>query len=306
MKNCWIAIEGGGSKTRVVLADGDTGAVLARETGGPANVLYIEAQAHVRQLAQLLRTALEVAQGSGARVAAAGLAGPMAREIVEQAVVDCFGVIPIVHAGEGDIGLALYDLSAGVTLVAGTGSSCSCIDEHGGQIFCGGYGPQVGDEGSGFWIGREGIAAAARAFDGYGPRTVLSDKLKAYLDIDEPHEMVRQYTANGHLYTPTVAGFTPHLFDAARSGDAEALRICKEAGVALALLAAAVLRRSNLAARPAPIVPTGGVFHGGALILEPLEETLKQQNVEYALYAPAPEPIEGLLKIMRKKLEGLV
>ncbi|MCL4216967.1 MAG: hypothetical protein KJ052_08195 [Candidatus Hydrogenedentes bacterium] len=306
MQNCWLAIEGGGSKTRVVLADADTGAVLARETGGPANVMYIEPKAHARQLAQLLQTVREAAQGSGARVVAAGLVGPMAREIVEQAVMDCFGVIPIVHAGEGDIGLALYGLSSGVTLVAGTGSSCSCIDEHGGQVCCGGYGPQVGDEGSGFWIGREGIAAAARAFDGYGPRTVLWGKLKAYLDIDEPHEMVRQYTANGHLYTPTVAGFTPHLFDTARGGDVEALRICKDAGVALAALAAAVLRRSNLKARPAPIVPTGGVFHGGTLILAPLEEALKQQGVEYTLYAPAPEPIEGLLKIMRMKLEGLV
>jgi N-acetylglucosamine kinase-like BadF-type ATPase len=70
------------------------------------------------------------------------------------------------HAGALSLGW-------GVSVTAGTGVACVALPRDGAPRVIGGHGFLLGDEGGGFWIGREGLRAALRAHDGRGPATSL-------------------------------------------------------------------------------------------------------------------------------------
>jgi glucosamine kinase len=65
-------------------------------------------------------------------------------------------------------------LGTGVSLSAGTGVACLAVPAHGSPRIVGGHGYLIGDEGGGFWIGREGLRAALRGHEGRGPQTALT------------------------------------------------------------------------------------------------------------------------------------
>jgi N-acetylglucosamine kinase-like BadF-type ATPase len=63
----------------------------------------------------------------------------------------------------------------GVSLTAGTGVACLVVPERGDPRIIGGHGYLLGDEGGGFWIGREGLRAALRAAEARASPTILRD-----------------------------------------------------------------------------------------------------------------------------------
>ena len=65
-------------------------------------------------------------------------------------------------------------LGTGVSLAAGTGVACLAVPMQGSPRILGGHGYMIGDEGGGFWMGREGLRAALRAHEGRGPATALA------------------------------------------------------------------------------------------------------------------------------------
>ena len=73
----------------------------------------------------------------------------------------------------------------GVVLVAGTGVVALAIDANGALRTADGWGPWLGDEGGGAWIGAAGLRAALRAHDGRGPSTTLLDAASARFGAPE-------------------------------------------------------------------------------------------------------------------------
>jgi len=299
MKELLLALEGGGTKTRILLADGE-GAVLAREYGGPASPLYTDKAAYAQELRPCLARLKGVAQRVGGRVTRAGLAAPMHRDIVEEAIRAAFGPIEIAHAGESDVALALFGLDWGVSLVAGTGASCRVRTADGALVSRGGFGPQFGDEGSGYWIGREAVAAALRAADGRGPPTLLGDAICDCYSIKRVLDVLEFIDRSGHVPGPRVAALTPAVFAAARQGDAVAKGICRRAGRELGRLVVATTEAAGLAEGPAPVAPTGGVFHGGGLVMTPLKRVLRDSGVPFDVHPAAAEPTEGIVRLLQR------
>jgi N-acetylglucosamine kinase-like BadF-type ATPase len=302
MRELWLAFEGGGTKTRILLADTDC-AVLAREVGGTASSLYIHEGAYARKTRVLLKRVREKADRLGGRVTTAGIGGPMAMHLVMDLVREAFGEVSFVSAHELDMALALYDLSFGVTLVAGTGASAACRNEEGAANSWGGFGPQFGDEGSGHWIGREAISAAMRGERGLGPPTVLGASLCAFYGLQSIHQVLRFCDHSGHVPGPKVAACVPEVFKAAKDEDEVASSICRAAGRALGKLVVAAAKASRIRARPIPVVFTGGVFHGGALILRPLKSVLRESKLELNVFQPVLEPTVGILNVVRREHE---
>ena len=72
------------------------------------------------------------------------------------------------HAGALSLGW-------GVTVTAGTGVACLAMPRDGAPRLIGGHGYLLNDEGGGYWIGREGLRAVLRSFDGRGLSTGLTD-----------------------------------------------------------------------------------------------------------------------------------
>lgn len=305
MKELWLAVEGGGTKTRVLLADTHLN-VLSKEVGGSASPLYIHRKEYARRLGTLLKRTKRVLDDAGGKISTLGVGGPMVGDLVQEKVFEFFGPLPVVGAGELEIALAVHDLDFGVTLVAGTGASARCKDEDGNVNGFGGFGPQFGDEGCGYWIGRESIAAAMRAEEGREHQTVLVPRLREHFGLPRMTHIVKSCDHSGHVPAPKVASCVPCVFQAAREGDEAALAICRNAGTALGALVVQAASRCTIRTQPMPVAVTGGVFHGGPLILDTFNEVLAESRIGFDLRPPVPEPTLGILKYIqqRKKRKG--
>jgi glucosamine kinase len=154
-----VGVDGGGTRTRVILADA-TGAVLARTEGG-ASALRPGQEVEAADVIQsLIATVLEMAERSGTRpaVCVVGVAGA-GQERPAQALWSALASRRVADdvAVLADAVIALEDAfgdNAGVLLVAGTGSVAFSRGPDGRLERCGGWGPAVGDEGSAAWLGR--------------------------------------------------------------------------------------------------------------------------------------------------------
>jgi N-acetylglucosamine kinase-like BadF-type ATPase len=301
MKELWLAFEGGGTRTRILLAD-TTCTVLARETSGTSSPLYIKPGEYLRRIRTLLRRVKRVADEAGGRVTVVGLAAPMATQLVNDAVIGTFGPVEFVQVGEQGVALGLHDLHWGVALIAGTGATCAASNARGDAVYRGGFGPQFGDEGSGYWIGREAIATAMRAGQGRGPATALGDRLCAFYEIPHIMRTLEFVERSGFVPGPKVASCVPLVFEAAREGDAMARKVCRAAGTALGRLVAHTVAEVTFETNPVPLAMTGGVFHGEGLITAPLRRVLKNIPIEFDWYPPVMDPTMGLLRHMKSLL----
>ncbi len=119
----------------------------------------------------------------------------------------------------------------GVVLIVGTGVVALALDADGALRTADGWGPWLGDEGGGAWIGAAGLRAALRAHDGRGPSTTLLDTARARFGA--PQTWPAQFNDAAAL-----ASFASDVLTA--QDDAVALAIVDDAADALAATARAV------------------------------------------------------------------
>jgi N-acetylmuramic acid 6-phosphate etherase len=193
----------------------------------------------------------------------------------------------IAHAGA-------MDGKPGVVLIAGTGVVAVAIGADGALRTADGWGPWLGDEGGGAWIGAAGLRAALRAHDGRGPSTTLLDAARARFGA--PETWPAQLTGAAAL-----ASFAPDVL--AAEGDAAALAIVSAAAEALAATARAagdgpVAMVGGLAGVEAlreqlDLVPAAGDALDGALRLGAIHEP-HVIRVRAALETFAPHGLDAL------------
>ncbi|MGH8144703.1 MAG: N-acetylglucosamine kinase [Rhodanobacteraceae bacterium] len=177
----------------------------------------------------------------------------------------------------------------GVVLAAGTGAVTIAIGANRQFRRVDGWGPWVGDEGSGAWLGRHGLQAAARARDGRGPATVLTDA--AARQFGSLNDLVMKLGSDPNP-ARTMASFVPAIADAARNGDAVALQLLEAGATALAgsmIAAAQAIDTSG----PIAGVIIGGLVNLGPLLLEPLRATLEHSGVNLQLQPAQGTSIDG-------------
>lgn len=163
--------------------------------------------------------------------AAAALAGLLA-DATEVRVAVTSDVVTA-HAGA-------LEGAPGTLLIAGTGAVALGVDAAGVRLVDG-WGPDLGDLGSGSWIGREGARATLRARDALGPATALSDAVSAHVD---PHPDPITWLAADIPTARQLATLAPLVLDAAAEGDAVAADIVAEAVRLLAASAVAASYRA--------------------------------------------------------------
>ena len=303
--NAVAGVDGGGSKTQVVVMDSEY-RVLGEGTAGPSNPLRVgiaNAAAAIREAidkacssAQVRRTDIVVAQ--------IGLAGARRQELrarVREALSN-LGIGEIEVVSDSDI--ALYgatDGEPGLVVIAGTGSVCCGINARGKQMCAGGWGPLVGDEGSGSWIARQALRAIARASDGRGPETALTSAAIAYFHITTADDL------STAIYAPTItneriAGFGKHVVEAAKARDRIAREIVAEAGIELGIAVAAVIRNLKMERQRFQVAYVGGVFAAGELVLGPLREEVHRIAPSAYMAPPRFAPAIAAARMAREHL----
>lgn len=192
--------------------------------------------------------------------AARALGGALLKSLQAQRITMTSDAV-IAHAGA-------LNGQPGVVLIAGTGVVALAIDANGALRTADGWGPWLGDEGGGTWIGAAGLRAALRGHDGRGPSTALLDAARARFGA--PATWPAQLTDAAAL-----ASFAPDVI--AAQGDAAALAIISAAAEALAATARA--------AGDGPVAMVGGLAR-----IEALRERLD-------LIPAAGDGLEGALRL---------
>lgn len=234
-----IGIDLGKTSCRIRVFDGEH-TRDARGTGAPGLSEIGGADAAMRSISETM-AALPGAPGTGAvdaiGVGAAGaLAAPDAAADLAQRIRAAYGAPALVTSDAVAAHAGAFAGAEGALLIVGTGAVAIAVT--GGRLHrADGWGPWLGDEGSGQWIGRAGLRAALRARDGRGPHTALADAASA---LAGSIDALPAWLARIDSPAARVAQFAPAVLDAAALGDAVAASICDEAALALAATAAAV------------------------------------------------------------------
>ena len=292
--NLYLGVDGGGTKTRAVLLD-EAKTMIGEGFAGASNPLRVGLETAISNIFSALDKACDEANVSRGDVVAAtfGLAGVRRvdlRQRVRERIALTLGIRTVEVVTDAEI--ALYGATLGkpgVVVIAGTGSICYGKNEKGETAVAGGWGPIAGDEGGGSSIARRALQEIAKASDGRGKPTRLSEAGIDYFRTSTPENLLIAIYAP-QMDNTKIAGFARLVAETAKEGDAVALQILKEAGVELGLAANAVIKKLNLQRRKVPIGYVGSIFSAGALITSSMLETVHKFAPKAYLAEPLLQP----------------
>ena len=278
MTDLVIGVDGGGSKTRVIVADA-SGEALADVTGPGSAMAPGRADHSAGVIGDLVRDAMSqvAVKGIKARALVAGVAGvgrANENRALTAALEDLELADEISVEGDGEIALTdAFGFGPGIILISGTGSIAYGRGPSRVLARCGGWGPAFGDEGSGAWIGRKSLAIVASAADGREPATALTGAVLTAAQVNEPTELIPW----GIAASPKeLAALAPVVFNAASAGDARANALVGLAVEELVLHIRALALKLFMDERAAvPVAFSGGLLQKGSLLRKRLEQRLK-------------------------------
>jgi glucosamine kinase len=300
-----VGVDGGGSKTRVRVADA-TGAELITVEGPPSAIDPRHIEHSVDVIARTVVDALSAAGMSDVKpsVACIGVAGAgregerdalwqglNARQIADDIVVNTDATIALDDA---------FSDGPGILLIAGTGSIAFGRGPTGVVARAGGWGPIFGDEGSGAWLGRRALGIVAAAHDGREPETALTGAILTAALVDDVHGLV-PWAARA---TPAdLAALAPAVMHAAEAGDARADTLLAFAVEELLIDVRALARRLFVDERAAyDVAFSGGLLYRGSALRKRLESRLRtalpSAQLRPAEVIPARGAVSGALKLL--------
>jgi Predicted N-acetylglucosamine kinase len=292
-------VDGGGSKTRVIITD-EAGTKLGEAVGAGSAVRPGTAQQSAVTIASTLADALASCDVTDVapRMLCVGVAGA-GREGERDALLEALGALEVAEEVivVPDFAIALEDAfgeGPGVLLISGTGSAAFGRGPSGTSARCGGWGPVCGDEGSGAWIGRRALSVVTASADGREPETALVGAVLTAAQVNEPQELV----AWAAQATPAVfASLAPVVSSVADAGDLRANAIISLAVEELVLHIRTLARSLFGDERAAtPVAFTGGILTRGTTVRKRLEQRLRSAVPGAQVVAADVDPARGAVR----------
>jgi N-acetylglucosamine kinase-like BadF-type ATPase len=288
-----IGADVGGSKTAVGIAE-PGGAILSRAEGPGAAVRPGRALASAGVIAEVVRRALSGVGRLGGDVLVVGAAGagrdPERTELQKALRTETLADKVVVTT---DIEIALEGAfeGPGIVVSAGTGSIAVGRDRQGKRRRIGGYGWQMGDEGSGYGIGRGALGAVSRAYDGRSPKTALTDQVLAITRSADFDALVRWAAGASPA---EIAGLAPAVLQVAAQGDQLAQGIADYAARELCQLAICLLPLLDVTP-PIGVALTGGLLTNDV----PLRRSVVARLSEEPGLQPIETPVDAVVGALR-------
>lgn len=291
-----LAVDGGNSKTDVVLAD-TGGHVLGRASGDgtnhqtaggiPAAMSRLDALVHA---ALAGRDQVEPGRGDQVELVVACLAGAdLPAELAAlRAAVAAAGWARRSIVDNDSLALlrAGTDSRDAVAVVCGAGVNCVARAADGRMVRFPALGELTGDWGGGQHLGRLALWHAVRAEDGRGPATALATAVAAHFGQPSATD-VAVAVQLGQLSRRRFGELSPVLFRVARAGDEVARRVVLRQGQEVVAFATAAMRRLDLLGTDVDVVLGGGVLRA--------RDPLLHDTIEAGLHAAAPHARIGVV-----------
>lgn len=292
----FLGVDGGQSSTTALIGE-SSGRVLGAGSAGPSN--HVGAAEGREKFTAAVSGALEAAcraaglEPEGVRFEAACLGfsgGPedkrgILAEILsaERLIVTTDALIALTGATGGE---------PGIVTIAGTGSIAFGRNGAGKTARAGGWGFLFGDEGGGFDLARQGLRAALRHEEGWGPATKLRQAFLEAGGAKTANELLHRFYTR-EFPRPRIAEFARLIERVSDEGDQVARGLLLKAAAELALLASAVRRQLFEPGEPARVSYAGGVF--ASTLIRDRYRLLVEQEPGSRCVPPLHPPAAGAL-----------
>ncbi|HET7217563.1 MAG TPA: BadF/BadG/BcrA/BcrD ATPase family protein [Vicinamibacterales bacterium] len=300
-----LGIDAGGTKTLCYLAD-EHGTLESSARAGGANLQAL-GELHVEKV---IHDVMEEAIGARDIMPAAiclGIAGVDRPE--DSAVVR--GIMRRIgfKARTLVVNDALVALEAGVpgapgvVIISGTGSIAYGRNSRNEGARAGGWGHVLGDEGSGYWIGRAALRAVLREADRRGPRTALTPLLLKHFGVTEAQNLIHEVYSN-KVRPAAIGALAECVQTAFRDKDQAAVGILRAAADELEAAGVSVARRLGLDHEAFIFILGGGIFRAVPWLREELERRLPFSFPNATARLLDREPAEGAVSLALQEARG--
>lgn len=288
-----IGLDIGGTKTRGVRFE--SGHAVMDESVGSANVQNVTREQAAMHLAELFA---KIGGGAISQVYAG--AGGIDTDEDAEALAGLIAPhvpgarITVVH--DSRLLLAAGRASSGVAVIAGTGSAAWGKNENGEEARAGGWGYLLGDEGSGYWLGREAVRHSLRRMNlGLEPDELTTALLRS-CGTDDPNKLIAMFhsAGTGRRFWAQQARL---VVEAADAGHAASQALVEQAGRDLADLAAQVLRKLGI---QGPVILGSGLGMNVARLQDSFRKHLAEQGITDVRVLDQ-DPVFGVLQLVAEQ-----
>jgi glucosamine kinase len=302
MNGLFAGVDGGGSSTRVLVTD-EQGAELATAEGAGSAIRPGESSrsaAVIREVVQRACTGLETRPLRAICVGVAGAGRDEERDMLQSALEADRIAGSVIVLTDAEIALEdAFGAGPGVLLTAGTGSIAYGKGPTGMLARCGGWGPVIGDEGGGSWIGRRALGVAAASHDGREPESTLGDAIVASLGLESIERLIPWASAASPA---DLAKLAPIVLEVAATGDLRANSLVtlavEELGLHVRTLARKLFTDERAAFR---LALHGGLIAPKSLLRRRLEQRLKSIAPGATLLTERVVPERGAVRFAMRE-----
>lgn len=290
-------IDGGGTKTRVACCDHD-GNEIARKTFGAFNLNSIGIEKFTALLADITEFLNSVGKCEAICIGSAGVSNELMVSAVSAAMENA-GIENWQLVGDNVIALwGALNGAAGIAFIAGTGSICFGRGENGEEARSGGWGHLIGDEGSGYALGRDALVAIAQEWDGYGEKTMLTKLIAEELGLDTQRKLISYAYGGDKSVIAALAGL---VSKAALAGDRAANRIIADNAEKMCANVGAVARK--LALPETKVAMLGGLLENDTPLKSAFVAAMARNYPDIICIDPQKDACAGAVMMAQKMLE---
>ncbi|MBM3325207.1 MAG: hypothetical protein FJY66_06025, partial [Calditrichaeota bacterium] len=291
-----LVIDGGGTKTRALVAPLDDAhvAALAHAEAGPSNFGQVGREGLTRVLREIIAGLPESLREVSMVVAGlAGVGRDAEKHEAEEVLRKVFPSVPVLVRTDAE--LAYYGAFGlkpnGILVIAGTGSIAWTRLPDGKFLRAGGWGPLLGDEGGGAWLGREALRLCLFEEEN-GSLGPLSRAVLKAIGVQKASDTLTLVYPQG--WGPEKwATLAPQIFEHAET-DSSARELIEKTGVSLAKLAKSLMSRMPTPSEPVSIAIVGGLTAHWRL-LEPSfrRELATESRLRFEIVKPLGDALFG-------------
>jgi len=304
--NYLIGFDCGATKTDCALAD-INGNILYTTSGGAANLLVSGMEGLSGTIMSLLNDCIRKLNTNYSEIeqiviGAAGAGRKKDAEKLESSLLEIFSsdgikIKSLKVVSDAQIALkGAFPNEAGCILIAGTGSIIYGKDDKGNIHRAGGFGRLLGDEGSGFSIGRKGLQAAAKYFDGRGDESLIVRLIKEKYSIKTADELITKvYKENFD-----IASIAEVLLIAAQNEDQIAHHILLEESEELVHHISTMMKKMNTI--DLHVSFAGSLITNNNIYSEMLRDKIKTTLPTVKIVEPRHSPIEGAILLAKEMM----
>jgi glucosamine kinase len=300
-----LGIDVGGTKTVCLLAD-DDGRVIAQGREEGANLQGAGELALEKVLHSVMEKTLEATSVLPSAICL-GIAGVdrASDEAVVRSIMSRIGYkarILVVNDALIALQAGVQD-APGIVIVSGTGSIAYGRNADREASRAGGWGYVLGDEGSGYWIGRLALRAVVRHADGRGRVTNLTPRLLAHFGVQKAAELINK-VYHEELSPRAIASLAKYVQQARDEGDSVAAGILNRAADELVAAATAVMTRLDMTDESFTFVLAGGMFHAVPWLCDQMQLLLPALAHQSRVMRLEEEPALGAVRLAMAELHG--